>query len=869
MTCPDANVILGFVDGRVPEPERAALSEHFDSCEACLGLVAAAARSHWSTTPEQRDAEPAVLAKGTPVGRYLILDVVGRGGMGDVYAAFDPKLGRRVALKLLNARAASPVAVKRFSREAQAIARLSHPNVVGIYDAGEFGERVYLAMEFVEGQTLADWLHARRPSWRDIREVFAAAGAGLAAAHEAGLVHRDFKPQNVMVSRDGSVRVMDFGLATDASRDDADLREPMPASSGVLTDRTLALSRTGALIGTPLYMAPEQFLGRPTDARTDQFSFCVALHEALYGKRPFQADALSTLSEAVVTGRMREPPGKARAPAFLRRLLMRGLQRDPAARFPSMEALLEALRHDPVRRWRSVGIAMAATTLAIAVLVGGKRFATRGERMCRAGGDKLGTIWTATGNGGQREVVYRAFLQTGLPFARQTWDRVSQLLDDYSRRWNEVYTDACEATHVRGDQSAEVLDLRMTCLDTSRESLHALTQVFAQADPAMLVRAIDATHALPSLDRCSDVAALRAPESLPADPRLRAEVAEARKRLAEVKAFADTGQSAVARRLLAPLLAGSPRIGYEPLSAEILSAYAWLEEQSGAPEAAVKVFEKAALSAIAAHRDDIAVEAISGAVACDGYFLDRPVDADRWAELGVSLLRRLGRGHDRVAAWFYQGRAIAHERRAEYGEALADLDRALALKQHVLPKNHPDLALTMHTMANVYNEMGHPQDALVAANNAIEVDAAAYGKDSPLLTMAFGSRGEALLSLGRYEEAERDLRRAVALSADWVGPQHPWTAYPLTALGKALVAEQRSREAVPVLKRALRIRESSEPNPELVAQTRFALARALWPLPDERPAAKKLAIAARDDFRGLPRHENQAAEIEMWLRGRI
>jgi tetratricopeptide (TPR) repeat protein/tRNA A-37 threonylcarbamoyl transferase component Bud32 len=867
MGCPDPNAIVQFVDGQMVDRERALLMAHLDGCEACLSLVAAVAGG------SARRAEPAnalvraSLAKGTPIGRYLVLELVGRGGMGEVYAAYDPKLNRRIALKLLNERAASPVSAARLAREAQAIARLSHPNVVAIYDAGEYGDRLYLAMEFVEGQTLGDWLRESPRTWAEIRNVFAASGAGLAAAHEAGLVHRDFKPQNVMVGVDGSVRVMDFGLATDVVEVEADQPPSLQVTDATtLTNHTRALTRSGTLVGTPLYMAPEQFLGRPTDARTDQFSFCVALYESLYGERPFPADSFSELAEAVVAGRVRDPVQKGRVPLFLRRLVARGLKADPRLRFPSMQALLEVLRYDPARRrrWAAAGAGVAA--LATCVAVAGQRFATRGERMCRDAGDKLAGIWTIEGTGGRRQSIRTAFLATRVGFAEPTWNRVSALLDEYSRQWNAIYTDACEATHVRGDQSAQVLDLRMACLEGGRRALEALTSVLGRADSSVIVEAINAAHALPELDRCSDVTALQAPVPPPRNPNIRARLPELRSKLAEFKALIDTGQASEARRQLGPLAEAAAAIDYEPFTAEVLSAQAWLEGQSGAPADAVKMMEKAAWSGLAAHRDDIALEAVAGLVAYDGYFLGRSDESNRWALLGGALLRRLGPGHDRVAAWFYQGRAIARERRAEYAEALADLERALSLKQNVLPPQHPDLALTLHTMANVYNEMGRPQDALLAASRAVEVDESAYGAESPLLAKSLLARGESLGLLGRHSEAERDLRRAVDLSTAWVGPDHPWTAYALTGLGKTLVAEGRWREATSVLRRALRTRTASEPNPEAVAETQFALAQALSRMDRERPAAKKLAIAAGDVYRKLPNHERQVAEIEAWLR---
>jgi eukaryotic-like serine/threonine-protein kinase len=375
--CLDEDSVLALVDGRLSAERRSAAESHLASCSSCCALIAAAAGAEL-TRPSQgeraREGGPAAgLARGATVGRYVVVDTVGRGGMGEVYAAYDPQLDRKVALKLLHEQARAPrgaagrAARDRLLREAKVIARLSHPNVVVVHDAGEIDARVFLAMEFVDGQTLGAWLAAAPRGWRAIRDVFLAAGEGLAAAHEAGLVHRDFKPQNVMVARDGSVRVMDFGLARDVGAgagEGGEAAATPAAEAAVAGGAPGALTRTGTLIGTPLYMAPEQFLARPTDARTDQFSFSIALYEALYGERPFRADSFAALADQVVAGRLQEPAAKTRAPAFLRKLLLRGLRADPAERYPSMRALLSALRHDPARRRRGLAVGAAVAALA-------------------------------------------------------------------------------------------------------------------------------------------------------------------------------------------------------------------------------------------------------------------------------------------------------------------------------------------------------------------------------------------------------------------------------------------------------------------------------------------------------------------------
>jgi serine/threonine protein kinase len=383
--CLDENMVLALVDGSVDETTRAYAERHLASCADCSQIVAAAAgvECRWMLGGSQEEQEAGessrspdtALARGGRVGRYVILGLVGHGGMGDVYAAYDPQLDRKVALKLLHDFAqdsSGPARREQLLREAKLIARLSHPNVVDVHDAGtiadaERGDRAFIAMELVEGETLAKWLEAKPRDWRAICDVFAAAAQGLAAVHDAGLVHRDFKPQNVIVRRDGTVCVIDFGLAEDSYAMNTGAIDPTTSPSAKPPiSRTVSATRAGKLRGTPLYMAPEQFLARGTDARTDQFSFCVALHEALYGEHPFRSNSFSALVEAVVGGRVRGPTRRGSVPPFLRRLTARGLSVDPDARWPSMHALLAQLRCDPSARQR----ALATTTIAVVVAMG-------------------------------------------------------------------------------------------------------------------------------------------------------------------------------------------------------------------------------------------------------------------------------------------------------------------------------------------------------------------------------------------------------------------------------------------------------------------------------------------------------------------
>ena len=268
--------------------------------------------------------------------------------------------------------------------------------------------------------------------------------------------------------------------------------------------------------------------------------------------------------------------------------------------------------------------------------------------------------------------------------------------------------------------------------------------------------------------------------------------------------------------------------------------------------------------ALAGRQDDVALECAAQLVAV-GYDSGRFDESDRWDRLGQALLQRLGAGHDRVAGWLLNNRALTQFRRGDYRAALADHEAALALKRKVLPPDHPDVAMSLGNIGFVRAELGDYAGALDAAERYLQALQQAYGPDHPKLAEPLNNRGEALALLGRHTEAERDLRAAIDLAAIWVGPDHPWTANSLTALGKTLIAQQRSPEAIPILKRALGIRERSAPNSELVAEARFALARARWEVDQDRRGARAAAGAARDAYRSLPGQTKHAAEVDDWL----
>jgi len=830
-----------------------------------------------------------LLSRGALIGRFVVRGLVGRGGMGEVYAAYDPELDRTVAIKLLRARTSRDGDLtegrSRLMREAQAIARVSHPNVVVVYEAGTFQDRVFIAMEFVEGHTLGYWMHARQRTWPEVLEVFTAAGRGLAAAHERELVHRDFKPDNVMVGADGQVRVMDFGLVQvvlDRDRAQADgPRPPAPApkvaaplvvpqetdQDDVFATRVLStsmtagtqplgsnlrrssnagLTRTGATIGTPAYMSPEQFRGEPTDTRTDQYSFCVALYEALYGERPTTGTTVEELAENVVAGHIRRPPPSTKVPRWIRKTLLRGLHVDPNERWPSMAALLAELEKSPENANR--------------------------RRFIKAAAAKLAGVWEAPV--GDRPVetpakaeVRLAFLATGKVYAAKAFDGISQILDRYLRRWTDLYVEAGEATHIRGEQSAEVLDLRMACLQDALEDVKALCGMFRQATPEVVENAVNAANALPGLDRCEDIELLRAAVKPPADAATREAVAHLRSKLAEARALTRVGRINDALLAVAPLETEARKLGYGPLLADTLLALGFLHFQKGAMTESARAFEEAVWTAELVRHEEGAAEAATYLVYIAGHHQNRFDAAEIWSRMAETLLRRMG-GHDLLWGWLYNNRAALREQQGRLAEALEDAERAVSAKERALGSDDPDLGLTIGNMALYLDLLDDLQHAVEKAQRAVEIVENGLGPDHPNTAAQLSNYGELLVRVGRFEEARAAAHRSLAIFERETDPEGRYVAYPLLVIGLSYLGVARPDLALPILERATRIRDATESSPVRRAEVRFALARALSETGKDRPRSLMLAARAHEEYRQAPATKATRREltaIERWL----
>jgi serine/threonine protein kinase len=847
------------------------------------------------------DSVPAVLGRGAIIGRYVVLGLVGRGGMGEVYGAYDPELERKVAVKLLRIKPGNGVTLsegrQRTLREAQAIARLSHPNVVVVYDVGTFEDKVFIAMEFVEGTTLTYWLEAQPRTWQEILKVFVAAGHGLAAAHDKGLVHRDFKPDNVMVGRDNQPRVMDFGLARQASDKPAQPRTPpdpipitifssSPGVDGESVTRVLQegaaaieagtpvsgafdmhLTRTGAMMGTPTYMAPEQFRGLATDARTDQFSFCISLYDALYKERPFAGDGINALATNVIRGDVRNAPANSKVPLWLRKVLLRGLRPNSADRWPSMEDLIDALGKNPTVKRRRWAIVCGAVALTAGLAVAARPLLTENRKVCVAGPEKLAGIWDLPPSDGavplRHAQIRQAFLQTGKSYAPDVFATVSRALTGYAQRWADMYKETCEATQLRGEQSAEVLDLRMSCLQERRDGLRALTDVFSQATGEVVENAVSATNALGTFDRCTNVPLLRAVVKPPEDPATRAKVNELRTRVADLKARFDAGRWKEALKDAPSLVTATTTLGYQPLLAETLLLQGNMMMSAGNPSAAEKTIVKAYWRADASRHDELRAEAAALLVFVVGFQEGHLDDADRWATAAQSVLERLG-GHELLQAWLLNDLGCVYSLQGRKEEVVQLMKESLRLKAKALGPDHPDVGISEGNLGLALRELGRADEALIHIDRAIGLQERALGAGHPAIATELNNRGEILNALGRYQEARLAFQRARVVWERELGPDNLNLGYALTGIGVSHLAEGNPASALVPLERAFKIRAAQETEPSRRAETSFALARALWDSNRDRMRALVLAQEARTDYGRTPA-KTKLTEVDRWL----
>ncbi len=849
------------------------------------------------STPQASRTPPSSIAPDR-FGRYLLLEKLGAGGMGVVYAAYDPNLDRKVALKLLrDDRRERATLCARLEREAKAMARIAHENVLPVYDVGSHDGALFIAMMHVAGGTLRAWRALEPRETRAILKIYMAAGRGLAAAHDAGLLHRDFTPDNVLVDRGDTPRVADFGIAREKAE---------PARDGDTADVTFGaaapLTANGALLGTPAYMPPEQLRREPTDARADVFSFAVSLYEALYGERPFDGHTVETQLDAIARG-----PAEPSTPAVPRRIfraLAPALAFEPGKRTPSMHALLDALsRATRPRRYATLAsIAIAVSfAAALAVVYQVNRNVAR-TALCSGGPARVASVWDAS----KRRALDAAFHTSSLPYATAVSTLAATTLDEYTAKWSTTYRAACEATRTTGTQSEALLDLRMQCLDDALRAVDAEVSRFVQADDAVVARVGDAIAALPPIARCSDAKALLSTAGpLPNAPK--SQLDALRDRSAKLVADDVTGRRKYALEATPALLADIHATGYDALEAESLSTYGRELDTDGQHAAAIAAYHSAAEIA-SRIGDDRLLARLWSAVGGVHVGLGHVDEGLLWIAYADAAARHSGDATSatlvtlaRLEAWAHSGSeeltmgAVQEARSAvaRLGEhpvmearregdlavvagmrghpeiALPMFEHVLSTMRQAYPPDHPDCQVALVNVIAVKKELSMFADVLAAAApfeaRLREIDPGSFRHGLTLASLA-----EAELAMGFNEASLRHALESRDILEKVDADDAIMMMLVRSDVGRALLSTGDVAGARATLARAVDDATAGQVAPIDLSASRFDLARARA-LNGEKPAARRDAeavLAVVDEAVkkvGGPVYPRQKAEIQAWL----
>ncbi|HEY8207723.1 MAG TPA: serine/threonine-protein kinase [Myxococcaceae bacterium] len=687
------------------------------------------------------------LAPGARLGRYVVEARLGGGGAGTVYAARDQELGREVALKILGAD--SLVQHGRALGEAKALARVSHPNVVAVYEAGIAGGVAFIAMERLHGTTLKAWLAAEPRTWRQVLEACVQAGRGVAAAHAVGLIHRDVKPSNVLVERSGRVAVTDFGLAR------AVASEPVPDGAG-----------------TPAYMAPEQRAGEPLGPWTDQYAFCLVTIQALSGRAP----------RAVV------------------RCLKRGMSHDPRLRWPSMDALLEALERAAPPRWRSAGRLVAIGVGAAVVVVAGAWFFR--VPACGAAEHALDGVW----DDAVRGEVHSTFLASGDSSAPAAFDRAGIALDAYRWEYLGASSRACLAERTPSSR-AEDRGRSLLCLSHRRRELAALVALLRAADRTLLPKAADAARALRPVSDCEDPAKLRRQPPQPVDPLARQASEAVREQVAAAAALRFAARFDEARTGYERALAAAEATKDSALVADVLLGLAATHAGLGDYRGVVPILERAALEAEGARHDEAAARARVDLLGL-AVRLDPTGDLEALKQAARASVQRLG-GDAELELLLLHELANLASARADRAEELARYQEAMELTRRSYGPDDPLQVVAANNLGSALGTAGRYQEAVALHQRAMELRVKEHGPDHADVAGSIHNIARVLADAGRLDEALARERDAVSQWRATLGEGHPRLGRGRQILAEILLRMGRAEEALPLAESALVISEAT------------------------------------------------------------
>ncbi|HEY5926006.1 MAG TPA: protein kinase [Kofleriaceae bacterium] len=922
MSCPDDNVLVAMVEQALEPALFAEVEVHIDSCEHCRKVVAAAITGKTlavgTPAPDMADALASVVDVSIS-GRYVIEAVLGRGGMGTVYLARDQTLNRDVALKLHRAGSGND----RLHREAIAMAKLAHPNVVNVFEIGSVDDRMYVAMEYVRGETLRGWLESGTRSWRQIIEMLLQAGAGLAAAHTAGLIHRDFKPENVLVGEDNRPRVSDFGLArVGAGRDS----KPTGLLGGSMT-------QSGAILGTPAYMAPEQLAGESVDARCDQFAFCVVVWESLFGKRPFAGNTLASLEESIQNQQVQRT-ARREVPQRVRDVIMRGLAVKPSDRFADMPALLGALRSAAIprtKKYLAAGVAAAvvlgAGGYATASFVGARRHAAE----CDAAAAESHVFDTL-----KREQIRQAFIASGLPNASVAFERASKVFDRYSRALAEQARRVCNGI----DEPLSITAARRSCLAERKSELVAFVGLMSKPDASIIRRAPSTAWSMYEPTPCNDTSQLLARPIL-SSPRSKEVAAQ----FARMTALNDAGQYEAAAQAAATIRDQARANKDRALELSALLELANAQMDIATPDVIAPLYHEVVALAETLGRDLDAAGALSALANLAGVTQNDYQAAHRYIALARAKLNRLGGGNLALRGTLFATEAQIFSDENRLGEAENSIRQAVLALEQAYGGNHPKVGAVYGTLSQILRYQD--KDSLPASERTLSIMRETLGPDHPNTAGAEMTLGQVLSDRKRFDEAlalyahadivfaktlgENHLvrgslasnvatlelkrenwdaalagyRKVLAIVEAGEGPEHIDAAGIHADIARALASADRMPEAFVEIERCIEILEKAgaggEPrlvgylaeladyqvhtkrfaeavataerslaiaakrpadaNPVELGQIKFVLARALWDGNRDRKRARTLVMEALE----LSKDPNEGAMYQKWL----
>lgn len=761
--------VIRFLEGRSDKTEIDRIDFHLDKCLDCRQIIGALG-SNAETYCHNTSLQP-----GEKLASYTILRRVGRGAMGEVYEAEDESLQRQVALKLIHA-----VDSKDSIRdEARVIAQINHPNVVTVYEVGEHQGILFIAMEFVIGQTLSEWIEKDHPL-SSLLDVLIQAGDGLYAAHRSDIVHRDFKPDNILVGEDGRVRVTDFGLATPESESfihgTSQLRDPLVSSKG-------------ELIGTPAYMSPEQFRGEKATHLSDQFAFGIVCWEVLFKQMPFSGQSIEALSKAVIDGQMRGTQTGNRKNRQLKHVFAKMLSSLDTHRFESMSQVLLRLREiqkPPIKRKALLAASAIGVSAALMFSLQNK---SAPAVSCDQGNAQIAPIWNQN---------IKASLTANLE-SKSNWQDAIQNIDNYSEQWAQSADAACHATHIDGSQSSELLDRRQLCLDSKKNDFSGLIHVLQAGEPIKNV--LSATKQLPSIDECEDTQRLLSLVPPPATQVDRERLAHIEKKLAETYAFQTTGDTPQAIKNYPSIIQESEDFGYKPLLAKALFRYGDALSSERDQQKTKEVVERALTTATAAGDDHLAAEAAIQLFSTIGFSKGTEA-AQIWGELASASIDRTGNDPS-LRSDLMLRQAEQKQKDGKSEEALRLFRECCALRERVSGSNDISQFACQTGAGQSASSLNLIDESIKHNEKAIEVVKAHGTTKGSLIGMPLISLADSYAELGDYPHAIQSASEALALFIGEYGEGHPWVAYARVGLGYHTLKSGKAAESISHLEKAV------------------------------------------------------------------